>query len=34
MPLVNHSSDLIHRVYQREVVADVVKWRDAVQFPE
>jgi len=33
MRLVNHSSELIHKIYQRERVEDVVKWRDAVQFP-
>lgn len=33
MRLVNHSSELVHRIYQRERVEDVVKWRDAVQFP-
>jgi integrase len=32
MRLVNHSSDLIHQIYQREKVEDVAKWRDAVQF--
>jgi integrase len=34
MRLVNHSSELIHQVYQREKVEDVAQWRDAVQFPE
>jgi integrase len=34
MRLVNHSSELIHQVYQREKVDDVAQWRDAVQFPE
>lgn len=34
MRLVNHSSDLVHQVYQREKVEDVAQWRDAVQFPE
>jgi integrase len=34
MRLVNHSSELIHQVYQREKVEDVAAWRDAVQFPE
>ena len=34
MRLVNHASELVHRVYQREKVEDVVKWRDAVRFPE
>ncbi|HRZ37773.1 MAG TPA: hypothetical protein P5534_15600, partial [Candidatus Paceibacterota bacterium] len=33
MRLVNHASELVHRVYQRERVEDVVKWRDAVRFP-
>src|SRR5271170_7012277 len=33
MRLVNHSSELIHQIYQREKVEDVVAWRDAVQFP-
>lgn len=33
MRLVNHSSDLVHQVYQREKIEDVVKWRDAVTFP-
>ena len=33
MRLVNHSSELIHQVYQREKVEDVAQWRDAVQFP-
>jgi integrase len=34
MRLVNHSSELIHQVYQREKVEDVAQLRDAVQFPE
>jgi len=34
MRLVNHASDLIHQIYQREKVEDVAQWRDAVQFPE
>jgi integrase len=34
MRLVNHSSELVHQVYQRERVEDVAQWRDAVQFPE
>jgi integrase len=34
MRLVNHSSELVHQVYQREKVEDVAQWRDAVQFPE
>ena len=33
MRLVNHASELIHQIYQREKVEDVVQWRDAVQFP-
>jgi len=33
MRLVNHSSELIHQIYQREKVDDVAPWRDAVQFP-
>jgi integrase len=32
MRLVNHASELIHQVYQREKVEDVAQWRDAVQF--
>lgn len=32
MRLVNHSSELIHQIYQREKVEDVAQWRDAVQF--
>jgi len=34
MRLVNHSSEMIHNVYQREKVEDVAQWRDAVQFPD
>jgi integrase len=34
MRLVNHSSELMHKVYQREKVEDVAPWRDAVQYPE
>ena len=34
MRFVNHSSELIHQVYQRERVEDMTQWRDAVQFPE
>ena len=34
MRLVNHASDLVHQIYQREKVEDVVKWRDAVEFPQ
>jgi hypothetical protein len=33
MRLVNHASELIHQIYQREKVEDVAQWRDAVQFP-
>ncbi len=33
MRLVNHASELIHKVYQRETIVDVEKWRDAVKFP-
>ena len=33
MRLVNHSSELIHQIYQREKIEDVVQWKDAVQFP-
>jgi integrase len=33
MRLVNHSSELVHQIYQREKVDDVAPWRDAVQFP-
>jgi hypothetical protein len=28
--LVNDASDLIHQIYQRERVEDVMRWRDAV----
>ncbi len=34
MRLVNHSSELVHQIYQRERVEDVAQWCDAVQFPE
>lgn len=34
MRLINHSSELVHQVYQRENVDDVAQWRDAVEFPE
>jgi len=30
---MNHASELIHQIYQREKVEDLVQWRDAVQFP-
>lgn len=33
MRLVNHASELVHRIYQREKVEDVARYRDAVQFP-
>ena len=33
MRLVNHSSELIHQIYQREKVDDVRKWADVVEFP-
>jgi integrase len=33
MRLVNHASELIHQIYQREKVEDLVQWRDAVRFP-
>jgi integrase len=33
MRMVNHASELVHRVYQREKVEDVAQWRDAVSFP-
>ncbi len=32
MRLVNHASELIHKIYQREKVEDVAQWRDVVQF--
>jgi integrase len=32
MRLVNHASELIHKVYQREKAEDVAQWRDAVKF--
>jgi integrase len=32
MRLVNHASELIHKIYQREKFEDVAQWRDAVQF--
>jgi integrase len=34
MRLVNHSSALVHQVYQRERIDDVAQWRDAVRFPD
>ena len=33
MRLVNHASELVHKIYQREKVEDVAKWRDVVSFP-
>jgi integrase len=33
MRLVNHASTLVHEVYQREKVEDVMQWCDVVQFP-
>jgi integrase len=33
MRLVNHASELIHQIYQRETVQDVAKWRDVLSFP-
>ena len=33
MRLVNHASALVHEVYQREKVDDVMQWRDAIKFP-
>lgn len=33
MRLVNHASELVHKIYQRERVEDVEQWRDAVTFP-
>lgn len=33
MRLVNHASELIHQIYQREKVEDVAQWRGAVHFP-
>jgi integrase len=32
MRLVNHASELVHQIYQRERVDDVARWRDVVQF--
>lgn len=34
MRLVNHASDLVHQIYQREKIQDVEQWRDAVAFPQ
>lgn len=33
MRLVNHASELIHRIYQREKVKDVRQWCDSVKVP-
>lgn len=33
MRMVNHASELVHQIYQREKVDDVAEWRDAVKFP-
>lgn len=33
MRLVNHASELVHKIYQRERVEDVAQFRDVVQFP-
>jgi integrase len=33
MRLVNHASDLVDHIYQRERVEDLLQWRDAVTFP-
>lgn len=33
MRLVNHASELIHQIYQREKVEDVAQYRDMVKFP-
>lgn len=33
MRLVNHASEMIHKIYQREKIEDVVEWCDAVKFP-
>jgi integrase len=33
MRLVNHASELVHKIYQREKVDDVMPWCDAVKFP-
>lgn len=32
MRLVNHASELVHKIYPREKVEDVMQWRDAVKF--
>jgi len=33
MRLVNHASEMIHKIYQREKIEDVVQWCNAVTFP-
>jgi integrase len=33
MRLVNHSSEIVHEIYQRETVSDLMPWKDAVVFP-
>ena len=33
MRMVNHASELIHQIYQREKIEDVAQWRDVVKFP-
>ncbi len=33
MRLMNHASELIHQIYQREKVSDVAQWRNAMSFP-
>jgi len=33
MRLVNHSSELIHQIYQREKVEDMMRCADAVALP-
>ena len=30
MRLINHSSELIHQIYQRAKIEDVVQWRNVV----
>ncbi len=32
MRLVNHASELVHKIYQREKVEDIAQWRDIVRF--
>jgi integrase len=33
MRLVNHASEMVHKIYQREKFEDVIQWCDAVLFP-